>query len=236
MDCISWNVRGLGRLEKRRAVRKLVNKLKPSFLFIQESKVRSVYYRLVTLLGGRIITKGMIIDAVGSSGGLISLWSEDAFSAKECVNIDRCSIILGELAILKKEVVICNVYAPNTDAERVELWEFIVNNQRRFPVPWIVGGDFNVVLNASEKLGGPPIWSHLRNFRNFIDAAMLVNLPMHGFPFTWTNAKEVASWARLDRFLVSPELISWFLDMLQRNLPKSISDHSAVWLGIPKKE
>ncbi|KAK3224333.1 hypothetical protein Dsin_011358 [Dipteronia sinensis] len=235
-DKEDMNVRGLGRSEKRRVVSKLVTKIKPFFLLLQESKVRSADYRLVKLLGGGILTKGMIIDAVGSSGGLISLWNEVAFSVKACVNTDKCSIILGELAILKKEVVTCNVYAPNVDMERVELWDFMVTNLRRFLVPWIVGGDFNVVLDASEKLGGPHIWSHLRNFRNFIDAVMLVNIPMQGFPLTWSNAREVASWARLDRFLVSPEILCWFPDLAKRNLPKSISDHSAVWMGIPKDE
>ncbi|KAK3212215.1 hypothetical protein Dsin_016921 [Dipteronia sinensis] len=152
MDCISWNVRGLGRTEKRRAVCKLVKKLKPSFLLLQELKVSSVDYRLIMLLGGGILTKGMKIDGVRSSGGLISMWNEEAFSIKACVNTDICSILLGELANVKKEVVICNVYASNVDVERVELWDFIVANTRRFLVPWIVGGDFNVVLEASEKI------------------------------------------------------------------------------------
>ncbi|KAK3228488.1 hypothetical protein Dsin_000369 [Dipteronia sinensis] len=238
MDCISWNVRGMGRAEKRCAVCKLVKKLKPSFLLLQESKVSSVDYRLIKLLGGGVLTKGMIIDAVGSSGGrgLISIWNEEAFSTKACVNTDSCSILLGELANVKKEVVICNVYASNVDVERVELWDFIVTNTRRFLVPWIIGGDFNVVLEASEKIGGPTIRSHLRHFRKFIDEAMLVNLPMQGSPFTWTNAREVASWARLDRFLVSPEILCWFPNLSQRNLPKSISDHSAVLFCIPKEK
>ncbi|KAK3224934.1 hypothetical protein Dsin_004796 [Dipteronia sinensis] len=117
MKCISWNVRGLGRPEKRRAVSIMVKKCKPSFLFIQETKVISVDYRIVNCLGGGILHK------------------EDA---------------------------------------------------------------------------------------------MLVNLPMQGFPFTWSNSREVASWARLDRFLVSQEFLHWFPGLFQWNLPISISDHSAV--------
>ncbi|KAK2635548.1 hypothetical protein Ddye_030340 [Dipteronia dyeriana] len=60
----------------------------------------------------------------------------------------RCSIILGELAILKKKVVICNLYALNVDIERVELWEFIVVNQRRFSVPWIVRDVMELAKNT----------------------------------------------------------------------------------------
>ncbi|KAK3218959.1 hypothetical protein Dsin_012929 [Dipteronia sinensis] len=156
MECISWNVRGLGRPEKRRAVSIMVKKYKPSFLFIQETKVSSVDYRIVNCLGGGILHK-------------------------------------GELVTLKKEIVICNIYATNLEEDRVVLWDFIMANIRKSVVPWFFGGDFNVILEASEKSGGPPIRSHIRHFRKFIEDAMLVNLPMQGFPFTWSNAREVAS-------------------------------------------
>ena len=88
--------------------------------------------------------------------------------AKACVNTVRCSINLGELAVVKKEVVICNVYAPNVEEERVVLWEFILANQRKFSVPWIVGGDFNVVADVVEKQGGTPVMSNLIHFQKHL--------------------------------------------------------------------
>ncbi|KAK3182818.1 hypothetical protein Dsin_030104 [Dipteronia sinensis] len=85
------------------------------------------------------------------------------------------------------------VYASNLDEERVALWEFIITNQRKFSAPWIVRGDFNVVLNVVEKLVEPPIPLYIRHFRKFIDDAKFINIPMLGFPFTWSDAKEVVS-------------------------------------------
>ncbi|KAI9191100.1 hypothetical protein LWI28_003615 [Acer negundo] len=117
MDSISWNVWCLGQPEKRRAISKLVKKLKRYFLFLQESKVRAEDYRLVNAFGGRILTKGMIVYVIGSYGGLISLWNEDVFTAKE----------------------------------RVALWEFLVANQRKFTVPWIVGGKGELVTCSKQQ-------------------------------------------------------------------------------------
>ncbi|KAK4834216.1 hypothetical protein QYF36_019019 [Acer negundo] len=51
MDCIFWNICGLGRIEKRKTMTKVVKKFKPSFLFLQESKVWVQGYRLVNTLG-----------------------------------------------------------------------------------------------------------------------------------------------------------------------------------------
>lgn len=42
----------------------------------------------------------------------------------------------------------CNVL------ERLELWEEINNIVDNSQCPWIVGGNFNVILNEKEKLGG----------------------------------------------------------------------------------
>ncbi|KAK3219374.1 hypothetical protein Dsin_013344 [Dipteronia sinensis] len=67
-------------------------------------------------------------------------------------------------------------------------------NQRKFSALWIVGGDFNVVADAAEKLERPPIMNHQRNFRQFIEEAKFINLLMLGFQFTWSNARDAASW------------------------------------------
>ena len=39
---ILWNVRGLGRSEKRFAIKRMVRELKPGIVFIQESKLESI--------------------------------------------------------------------------------------------------------------------------------------------------------------------------------------------------
>jgi hypothetical protein len=41
MKIVSWNTRGLGGLEKRKEVRKLVGDLRPSILCLQETKLQA---------------------------------------------------------------------------------------------------------------------------------------------------------------------------------------------------
>lgn len=52
-----------------------------------------------------------------------------------------------------KSFIVTSVYARCTALERLELWEelesLVVSNS-----PWIVKGDFNVILNKDEKMGG----------------------------------------------------------------------------------
>ncbi|KAK2657094.1 hypothetical protein Ddye_010146 [Dipteronia dyeriana] len=132
--------RGLGRLEKRREVRRLVYNTKPNLLFIQESKLNYFDSKVIKSLGGALLTKGIRVEAKGSAGGVITLWNEDVFEVKSCISNDRYIIVSGKLVVISSEVVFCNVYAANNEKERVELWNFILVTKVSLPGPWIVGG------------------------------------------------------------------------------------------------
>ncbi|KAK3189155.1 hypothetical protein Dsin_028716 [Dipteronia sinensis] len=102
-----------------------------------------------------------------------------------------------------------------------------------FPVPWCFGGDFNSVLDPSERSGGVCLLNSLKNFNAFVLKAKVVDLLMQGFKFTWSNRREKASWARLDRFLISPLILSWFPNLVQKSLPCNLSDHNAIIIKVP---
>ncbi|KAK2652393.1 hypothetical protein Ddye_012249 [Dipteronia dyeriana] len=119
---------------------------------IKESKLTSFDNRLVRSLGGSLLNRSMSVDAEGKAKGLISLWNEDFFfTRKACITGKRYIIFAGELVALKKEAVFCNIYASNEERERKHLWDFLYTTQTAFPMPWCLGGDFNAILNPSER-------------------------------------------------------------------------------------
>lgn len=69
-------------------------------------------------------------------------------------------------------------------------------------------------------------------FGELIRDLSLVDLPLKGKTFTWSNKRDLASFARLDRFLISSEWNSIFPLASQSVLPAFILDHSAVLLGL----
>lgn len=54
------------------------------------------------------------------------------------------------------EVMISLVYAKWTQRERLQLLESMYNLKNTTNLPWVIGGDFNVIRNEEEKLGGKP--------------------------------------------------------------------------------
>ncbi|KAK3193121.1 hypothetical protein Dsin_024431 [Dipteronia sinensis] len=184
MLVMTWNVRGLGNREKRRLVRSLVSKYRPVVFFIQETKLSSTDNGVLRSLGGSLLSTRVWVDDVRSVGGLVTLWDEELFLAKAYISNQRCIILMGELLKFKKDVVFCNVYTANMESERQELWEFLEISRNSFTMPWILGGDFNRVLDSSERKGGGGNVTSMKNFGSFISKMEVINIPLRGISFT----------------------------------------------------
>ncbi|KAE8716200.1 Phospholipid-transporting ATPase 2 [Hibiscus syriacus] len=92
------------------------------------------------------------------------------------------------------------------------------------------GGDFNAYIDPEEKLGKAQNWHTINIFRTFVQRAKLIDLPMSGGTFTWSSNREVSTWVRLDRFLISDTFLNCFPKITQNLLSNFVSDHKPVLL------
>lgn len=54
--------------------------------------------------------------------------------------------------------------------------------------PWCIGGDFNVIMDPDENLGGRPYTIHKSlDFINYMDSCEAIDLGYNGSAFTWSN-------------------------------------------------
>ncbi|XP_060216592.1 uncharacterized protein LOC132644060 [Lycium barbarum] len=82
-------------------------------------------------------------------------------------------------------IVTSVVYAKCDASDRLELWDSIYNLANTVTIPWIVGGDFNVVLNQEEKIGGLPVdMNNAEDFSFCINSYELEEVNFKGSPFT----------------------------------------------------
>ena len=94
-------------------------------------------------------------------------------------------------------------------------------------VPWIVGGDFNIVRYPSERVGAVHITTPMQDFTDFIFSNGLMDIPMAGGRYTWSSNN---SRSRLDRFLFSPNVEEHFTMVTQQCLLRLCSDHFPILL------
>ena len=87
-----------------------------------------------------------------------------------------------------------------------------------------------MVRFPSEQLGSNSFTIAMQEFSNFISEQGLIDLPLQGGSFTWSNSREVASKARLDRFLFSANWGDRFPTVSQRQMSRLCSDHFPIVL------
>ncbi|OVA13862.1 Ribonuclease H domain [Macleaya cordata] len=91
------------------------------------------------------------------------------------------------------------VYASCDGYERRALWADLSAIGTGISAPWILGGDFNVVSNLAERLGGrPAMGSNIEDFNEFVESNELVDGGYVGSKYTWCNNQQGTRriWAR----------------------------------------
>ncbi|KAH0706068.1 hypothetical protein KY285_010599 [Solanum tuberosum] len=118
-----------------------------------------------------------------------------------------------------------------TYSQRHVLWDDIYQLAIGMHDPWFIGGDFNVVLNAEEKIGGlPVIAADYDDFENCISSCDLTEVKFKGSHFTWWNGRagDDSIFERLDRILINQQMQGWFNHTEVEHLPRTGSDHAPL--------
>lgn len=86
-----------------------------------------------------------------------------------------------------KVFLVTMVYGLNEQKDRVELWNQIFNIATISSIPWIIGGDFNNILNLEDRIGSPCTLNEVENFRECLRNNDLTDFKVGGMFYTWNN-------------------------------------------------
>ncbi|XP_073154048.1 uncharacterized protein [Henckelia pumila] len=222
MNCLIWNIRGLGNPDSQRFLEALLK--------VHKVKIVSILEPMIQLEVRYMTRKFNFCRVLSNCTGKI--W---AFLSEEIgleIFLDHPQFLHLKLsAPFLPTVVFCSfVYTSCDSMTRKELWDFLLQVQPQAD-PWLLGGDFNVVRSANECLGtssgrlGP-----IKDFKNFIVDSSLVDPGFVGYQFTWTNK---TIWKRLDRVLASPSWSTHFSSIKVEHLCRSISDQCPLLVFAP---
>ncbi|KAL0439291.1 UNVERIFIED_CONTAM: hypothetical protein Slati_2412100 [Sesamum latifolium] len=125
------------------------------------------------------------------------------------------------------------VYAKCYRNSRRILWEELVKLSNQ-DAPWLVGGDFNVIMHPNENQGGDmQRLDPMDDFNDMMLETRLIDGGFEGDPFTWTNKR---IWKRPDRVLYSKEWAEIFNITRVLHLPRRLSDHHPLCIEASKAE
>lgn len=227
---LCWNVRGLNNPVKRKAVREFVTSTKANLVCFQETKMAVMDEFVVMQCMGPSLDGFVYLSAVETRGGILLAWDTTAVEVLG-VFYDTNSLTGRVVTRLGRKWWITIVYGPQRDDEKISFLEELSLRRLTCPWPWMLLGDFNMILHASEKNNANLNHNIMNHFRGFVDDHELKELYMHGRLFTRSNEREVPTLTKIDRILVS---VDWDLDhpdCLLQALSTSVSDHAPLYLS-----
>lgn len=75
MLVLTWNVHGLGGVEKKRLVKEAIKSCNPDVLVLQETEKEDMSCKLVRWILESDLSEWCVVPAVGTSGGILCTWN-----------------------------------------------------------------------------------------------------------------------------------------------------------------
>ena len=205
LKLIFWNVRGLNDPKKRGILRNWLRKWKVDVVYLQETKLDKVDWRIIQSIWGNRFVAWVAPDAINMARGVLLLWDKRVLELADSI-VGKFSVSCFWKDLLDGfEWVGMGLYGPTHEEFCPDFWSEVKGVRQRWAQPWCVFGDFNVVRFPSERLGCSRLSSTMIDFSDFIEDLSLVNLPLHGGRYTWCNGLSNSSMSWIDRVLVSTD-------------------------------
>ncbi|KAJ0441100.1 putative Endonuclease/exonuclease/phosphatase superfamily [Helianthus annuus] len=231
MNLLSINIREVNGGAKASWIKELRIASKVSILAVQETKVESLSSFVCASYWGNKNFVSACAELVGLFGGLAWIWDPRVLKIESVVHNRFYLIIKGSVVGNGDPINLVNVYAPQSTATKLHLWNELSGIIDSSVWQWVLAGEFNAVRNPDERKHFNFKPACANNFNNFIFSNGLIEYPMQGRRFTCIrdNGKKLS---KLDRFLVCSEFFNRWSSACVRVMPSRFSDHCLIILEV----
>lgn len=148
--CGALNIRGLNTPVKHDAIRRYLTSNKLAILAVMETHVRDKNFVVFNSFSSRwslVTNKGLARNV-----RIAILWDPQevvlqvVYTNAQCIHCHVCA------KTWEFQGFITFVYATNSAVERGRLWNCVEDFGRRIQEPWLIAGDYNVIMSAEEKV------------------------------------------------------------------------------------
>nr|GEU92855.1 hypothetical protein [Tanacetum cinerariifolium] len=169
-------------------------------------------------------------DGHGFSNSIHNFRDSEQIKPSGFSMIDRLeeTIKVGGIICLWNSLVFLDCgLCPQALSCKISLWSTLSNLLANWNGISVVMGDFNEVREESERHGSIFCGRQARLFNDFITNNSLIDIPLGGYNFTWTN-KWGTKMSKLDRFLVSESFYETFPHATGLVLEKGIPNRRPI--------
>uniref|UniRef100_A0A453JFV8 Endonuclease/exonuclease/phosphatase domain-containing protein n=1 Tax=Aegilops tauschii subsp. strangulata TaxID=200361 RepID=A0A453JFV8_AEGTS len=144
------------------------------------------------------------LPAQGTRGGILLAWKSNT------VTITDPLLTMNALAAKVTTATgapwwLSVVYGPQEDADKIAFMQELRDMRVSCPGPWMVCGDFNLILHDEDKSRGNLNCRMMGRFRRLTIDLMLKEVYLNGRRFTWSNEQSPPTLVHLDRVLCTSD-------------------------------
>lgn len=156
-NCISLNVRGLNKSDKRRKVFRWIHQQKAQIVFLQETfSTKDVQTKWRSEWGGQVFYSH---GSNHSKGVMILINPNFNIQIQRTIHDKSGRFLILKASIEESDVVFVNVYAPNDNASQITFYKILQDRLKEFSDDnLIIAGDFNCPLSPLDKRGGKTVF------------------------------------------------------------------------------
>lgn len=229
---LCWNVRGLNSDARQRAVRAKIEESDCAIVCLQETKCDYFDQRLLRKFCPKRFDNFAYAPSVGASGGILVLWNSAIFSGS-LVEVQRFGISIQFTSTHNSEIwTLTTVYGPCRGADREQFVSWLYNLNIPPLSNHLLLGDFNFIRSQDNRNKPGGNINDMFIFNDIIGHLGLLELPIKGRSYTWSNMQQEPLLEQLDWFFTSPNWSSSYPNTLVLPLSKPESDHTPCVVNI----
>ena len=235
-----WNVRGLNSRARQRDVRAKIEESRCSIICLQETKCDTFDIRMIRSFCPRRFDQFAFSPSVGASGGILIIWNSSVFEG-QLLEIQRYSVVVSFKSVHSSEKwTMVSTYGPCEGQPRDDFVSWLYHLSIPSDEHWLLLGDFNFIRSLDNRNQPGGDINDIFLFNEVIGHLGLLELPIKGRSFTWSNMQQTPLLEQLDWFFTTSDWISHYPNTVVFPLAKTASDHVpcvvSIDTNIPKSK
>jgi hypothetical protein len=237
-NILNWNIRGLNSDDKCNAVCSKIEESSCVIYCLQETKRQSFDSSSIKKLAPKRFNKFSYVPSQGASGGILVEWNGAHFTG-QVIQMAQFAITVSFTAVANAERWnLTVVYGSCQGQERQQFVGWLNYLQILDDDNWMILGDFNFYRSPDNRNRGGGNMQDVMTFNDIINNLGLLEIPLKGRSFTWSNMHQDPLLKQLDWCFTSANWISVYPNTLLLPLARPTSDHTPcmiqVGTAIPK--
>ena len=186
-NVLYWNVLGINSEEKQLEIRNAIEISGCSVVCFQETKRETFDASYVKLFCPKKFDMFEFVPSVGNSGGLITAWMSSVFTGVSVLSESFALGVRFTSTQSNDSWTLVNVYGPCADPNRALFTAWLFDLQIPNGEDWLILEEFNYIRAPDNRNRGGGDANDMLIFNEFIRRHSLIEIPIKGRAFTWSN-------------------------------------------------